>query len=80
MVRRFGMVCVLGLGMVAGVDSALALGPVFSHPFIGGSELSEASFWARPYPYGYSGWGPCIRYVQVETPRGLRLRRVRVCR
>ena len=42
--------------------------------------LLEASFFGRPFPYGYTGWGPCIRYVEVETRWGLRLRRVRVCR
>jgi hypothetical protein len=48
---------------------ALAVNPVL-----------DASFWGRPYPYGYTGWGPCIRYVPVQTRWGLALRKVRVCR
>ena len=35
-----------------------------------------ASFWARPYPSGYSGWRGCRHRVKVETPRGWRWRRV----
>jgi hypothetical protein len=40
----------------------------------------DVSFFGRPYPYGYTSWGPCVRYVEVETRWGPRLRRVRVCR
>ena len=43
-------------------------------------DISTASFFARPFPYGYTGWGPCFRYVEVQTRWGLRLRRIRVCR
>jgi hypothetical protein len=42
-------------------------------------QIHLASFFGRPYPYGYTGWGPCIRYVEVDTPHGPRLRRVRAC-
>jgi len=42
--------------------------------------LLPVSFWGEPFPYGYRGWGPCIRYVPVETPYGIKWRRVRVCR
>jgi len=83
MIQKFGMVCLLVCMVVGGASSALAFGPVNS---LGQSasategDLLEASFFGRPYPYGYTGWGPCIRYVEVETRWGLRLRRVRVCR
>jgi hypothetical protein len=82
MVQKFGIVCVLGLLLLGSASSAQAFGPV--NP-IGAlldtlSDLQDVSFWGRPYPYGYTGWGPCIRYVEVETRWGLRLRRVRVCR
>lgn len=82
MVRKFGLVCLLGGALVGSVSSASAFGPV---NFLGQSastqgDLREASFFGRPYPYGYTGWGRCIRYVEVETRWGPRLRRVRVCR
>jgi hypothetical protein len=82
MVRKFGIGWLLGLALMSGANSALALGPVNSvGPSVSiQSGLLEASFFGRPYPYGYTGWGPCIRYVEVETRWGLRLRRVRVCR
>ena len=78
---KLGIACGVGTALMLGASSALALGPVN----IGASSasagvLSEVSFFGRPYPYGYTGWGPCVRYVEVETPLGPRVRRVRVCR
>jgi hypothetical protein len=82
MVGKFGIVCALGVMMLGSMGSAQALGPV--NPVARSSDvrsdLLDISFWGRPYPYGVTGWGPCIRYVEVETRWGLRLRRVRVCR
>src|SRR5437879_1564252 len=62
MVRQFGLVCLLGGALIGSVSSASAFGPVIS---LGQSastqdDLLEASFFGRPYPYGYTGWGPCI--------------------
>ena len=79
MVQKLGIACIL---VMLGAGSASAFGVVNS---LGASaaashDLLNASFWGRPYPYGYTGWGPCIRYVEVQTRWGLRLRRVRVCR
>jgi hypothetical protein len=82
MIRTFGITCALGIGLVMGVNPALALGPVNSIGVSAGAQLDllDASFFGRPYPYGYTGWGRCIRYVEVQTRWGVRLRRVRVCR
>jgi hypothetical protein len=44
------------------------------------STAENISFSARPFPYGYRSWGRCIRYVPVETSRGVSYRRVSVCR
>jgi hypothetical protein len=82
MVRKFGLVCLLGGALVGSVSSASAFGPVnlLGQSASTQADLLQASFFGRPYPYGYTGWGPCIRYVEVETRWGPRLRRVRVCR
>jgi hypothetical protein len=82
MVRKFGIVWLFGLALMSGTSSASAFGPVNS---VGPSvktqrDLLDASFFGRPFPYGYTGWGPCMRYVEVQTRWGLRLRRVWVCR
>jgi len=80
-IRKFGIACGFGLALIMGANSALALGPVNAiKPSASGGMLLDASFFGRPYPYGYTGWGPCVRYVEVETRWGIRLRRVRVCR
>jgi hypothetical protein len=79
MIQKLGIVCMFGLVLVSGVNSASALGPIQSSPSIQG-DVVAASFFGRPYPYGYTGWGPCVRYVEVQTRWGLRLRRVRACR
>jgi len=79
MIRRLGLAVVL-LGLAVG-------GPAFSSsldkeisPLSSSAEpVQLASFFGRPYPYGYTGWGPCIRYIEVGTPYGPRLRRVRSC-
>jgi len=82
MASRFGIVCGLGLALLAGGGPALALGPVnLAGPSVGAQlDVVDASFFGRPYPYGFTGWGPCVRYVEVETRWGPRLRRVWVCR
>ena len=77
MVRKFGIVCLFVGTLVGSASSAVAIGPVQSPATP--NNLLEASFFGRPYPYGYTGWGRCVRYVEVETPYGPRLRRVRAC-
>jgi hypothetical protein len=79
MVRKFGIVCVLGLIWAVTCGPAFAIGPVNSGLSLN-HDLTNASFFARPFPHGYTGWGPCIRYVEVQTRWGWRLRRIRVCR
>jgi hypothetical protein len=79
MVRSFGILCILAAGLMMGSGPASALGlPV--HPAQLTGETQLVSFFGRPYPFGYTGWGHCVRYVRVETSRGPRLRRVWVCR
>jgi hypothetical protein len=80
MVRSFGILCVLAAGLMVGsAGSALALGlPINLVQPAGWAQ--PISFFGRPYPFGYAGWGHCVRYVRVETGAGPRLRRVWVCR
>jgi hypothetical protein len=82
MLRKFGFVWLLGLLLVGSVHTASALGPVNPIGAVANTQpdLLDVSFWGRPYPYGYTGWGPCMRYVEVQTRWGVRLRRVWVCR
>jgi hypothetical protein len=79
MIQKFGFAGLLGLALMGGVAPASAVGPIAPAVSVQ-RDLLDASFFGRPYPYGYTGWGPCIRYVEVQTPWGPRLRRVRVCR
>ncbi len=81
MLHKFGLACVFALGFLgtATVASAFSPAPIKSaSPAADG--LLQASFFGRPYPYGYTGWARCTRYVEVETRSGTHLRRVRVCR
>ena len=81
MVRKSGIICVLGLAWAVSCGPAFAIGPVHSSlALTGPSDLSNVSFFARPFPHGYTGWGRCIRYVEVQTRWGWRLRRINVCR
>lgn len=78
MVRSFGILCALAAGLMMGSGSASALG--LPQPLQASGEVQQVSFFGRPYPFGYTGWGHCVRYVRVETRSGPRLRRVWVCR
>lgn len=78
MVRSFSLGC--GIALLASVSSAFAMGPVAVAPAAVQSDVQDVSFFGRPYPYGYTGWGPCVRYVEVQTRHGVRLRRVWACR
>jgi hypothetical protein len=81
-IRKFGTICSLALGLTMTASAAFALGPI-SSPGTSVTverDLLDVSFFGRPYPYGYTGWSPCTRYVEVETRRGPRLRRVWICR
>lgn len=81
MVRTFWIAGGIGLSLLIGINSAQALGPVSTIGASAGAQIQlEASFFGRPYPYGYTGWGPCVRYVEVEGRMGPRLRRIWVCR
>jgi hypothetical protein len=80
MTRRLGFaVLLIGLVAMAGPVFASGLDAEISTPSSIAEPMQLASFFGRPYPYGYTGWGPCIRYIEVETPYGPRLRRVRSC-
>jgi hypothetical protein len=44
------------------------------------SPVELASFWARPYPFGYRYTpGQCYIHVQEDTPRGPVWKRIWVC-
>jgi len=81
MLHKFGVMSVLALSLLGSVTVASAFSPAQirnTAPAMDG--VIQASFFGRPYPYGYTGWARCTRYVEVETRSGTHLRRVRVCR
>jgi hypothetical protein len=81
MLRKFGLACVFALGLLGNLTVASAFSPA---PIKGAlpapDGVLQTSFFGRPYPYGYTGWARCTRYVEVQTATGTHLRRVRVCR
>jgi hypothetical protein len=81
MLSKFSLACGVGLGLLGYITAVSAFSPP---PIVGASPavdgLFQASFFGRPYPYGYTGWARCTRYVEVQTHSGIHLRRVRVCR
>lgn len=81
MLHKSGIVCVLALGILGNVTAASAFSPApIDSSTLKAGDVHRASFFGRPYPYGYTGWAPCTRYVEVQTHSGTYLRRVRVCR
>jgi hypothetical protein len=79
MLRKFGLACVFAFSILGNFTAASAFSPApVAAPALGG--LLQTSFSGRPYPYGYTGWARCTRYVEVQTATGIFLRRVRVCR
>jgi hypothetical protein len=81
MLSKSGVVCVLALGLLGNVTAASAFSPAQVHSALPATDgVIQASFFGRPYPYGYTGWARCTRYVEVQTPHGTYLRRVRLCR
>ena len=81
MLHKFAMVCVLAVSLLGNISVASALSPApIKMDSFAAEDVLQASFFGRPYPYGYTGWARCTRYVEVQTPWGPHLRRVRVCR
>jgi hypothetical protein len=79
MLHKFGLVSLLTVSLLGNVTVASAFSPAPVNAVSPvAKDLVQASFWGRPYPYGYTGWARCTRYV--ETHSGTHLRRVRVCR
>jgi len=66
---------------IGATSSVAALGPVgtSTSSIHMESHFQPVSFWGRPFPYGYTAWGPCIRYEPVETTWGTRWQRVSIC-
>lgn len=63
------------------------LGSASAAPVVPGAMAAQispraelVSFWARPFPFGYSYTpGQCYKYVPEDTPRGTIWRRVWIC-
>jgi hypothetical protein len=73
---------IAGALIMVGCLSPASAAPIAASKTTGliGSHTNLASFWGLPFPYGYAYRpGQCYIYVQEETRRGLRRRRVWVC-
>jgi hypothetical protein len=71
MVQKLAAVLTVGISLLCGAATASAFGIPGPAQSIGSAPLQSVSFFGRPYPYGYTGWGPCVRYLPVETPLAL---------
>ena len=82
MVRRMLFVATLaGVAVMAAAASAAPFGSAALGQAVEPQAAQPVTFWGYPYPYGYRyAHGQCWRHVQVETRRGLRWKRVWVCR
>src|ERR1700682_3019959 len=71
----------LGLSLLIGSAPAWALGPIspLGLPTEAQVPRVNVSFWAKPFPFGYTGWGHCIRYERIDTEWGPRFRRISLC-
>ena len=64
-----------GLGSASAAPMAPAAITAFA-----GSPVEQVSFWARPFPFGYSYMpGQCYKYVPEDTPKGTIWKRVWIC-
>ena len=84
MLRKTAHVVIVALSLAVGATLATSAVAAPSYPVQLGQAQAPAaepaSFWARPYPYGYAyRTNPCIRHVRVETRYGWRWRRVWIC-
>lgn len=74
-IGRVGVLSVAALMVAAGgADAAMPMSPS-SALLSGEAQAVPVSFWAKPYPYGYTPWRRCPR-VRVETPYGWSWERV----
>ena len=80
MLRKLGILSAVGIGLAlaTATSPAFAFGPL-ARPVTAQRDLLNASFFGRPFPYGYTGWGRCIRYERVDTEWGPRVRRISIC-
>jgi hypothetical protein len=72
--------CFVGAALAAIVATPSFAAPGAALPAMS-SAVEQVSFWAEPFPYGYRyRSSSCVRYVKVATSRGMRTRRIWVCR
>lgn len=80
LVALASMATVALLAAPVDTDAAVLQAPATS--FVRGASLIKPmikpiTFWAKPYPNGYSGWRRCRKHrVLVEGPTGPRWRRI----
>lgn len=73
-VLRAGLVAMAAIVCSGGASAAMQM-PAGPALLMGGTQAIPVTFWAKPYPYGYTPWRRCPR-VRVETPYGWTWERV----
>lgn len=78
MMQKAFLVAAAAVALSAGSAMAFPSAPL---PVQNATMVQQATFWGRPFPYGYN-WSlrkACTRYETVETAHGPRTERVWVC-
>lgn len=74
-VVRAGLVALAAIVCSGSGASAAMHMPASAAMLAGETQAAQVTFWARPFPYGYTPWRRCAR-VRVETPHGWAWERV----
>ena len=65
----FALICLVVVGVSLSSREASAGFQLSPRDVLTGDNVMPITFWAHPYPYGYTGWRRCPR-VRIETPYG----------
>ncbi len=79
---RIAALAAISSSTILGLNASAAAGPLSLGRPTSVAVIEPATFWARPYPYGYAytrGQIKCWAPQRIETPTGPAWERVWVC-